>query len=90
MKFQATAVLDFDASSIAEAGQRLNELLEHAQTAGGMKIRSVQLGTAPKPEPVALPNPAPRTEDRPTPTPPRWPPHYSPPTAHRVAARTGF
>jgi hypothetical protein len=93
MKYQATVVLDFKASSMAEAGERLNELLEHAKSVGGMEVANVQLGTPAKAEPVSLPAPIPG----PTPSPPApTPPRYSPPMARastpgavpRVAART--
>lgn len=74
MKFRATVVLDLEASSIAEAGQRINELVEHAS---GMDVQDMQLGTAPKSEPVTLPSLVPRPERPPA------PPHppYTPPTA---------
>jgi hypothetical protein len=78
MRFQATVVLDFKASSIAEAGERLNELLEHAKDVGEMEVANVQLGTPARAEPVTLP----AVERAPTPPPPApTPPRYSPPMA---------
>ena len=64
MKFQATVVLDLEASSIAEAGAKLNELVEHAKRDSEMDVQDVQLGTAPKSERVTLPTPMPRPERR--------------------------
>ena len=81
MKFQATLVLEFKASSIAEAGKTLNELLERAESHGQMRVAHVQLGTPQSAEPVVLPVPMPGPEPlRPPepmprpPTPPRYPP----------------
>jgi hypothetical protein len=76
MKFRATVVFDLGASSIAEAGAKLNELVEHANRKHGMDVFDVQLGTAPRSEPVTLPPPLPRPEHGSPPAPPR-PPYAS-------------
>lgn len=80
MKFRATVVLDLEASSIAEAGAKLSQLVEHAKRNGEMDVHDVQLGTAPRSEPVTLPAPLPRPERGPTP--PR--PPYASQTAHEA------
>lgn len=53
MKFQATVVLQFNAPDVADAGKRLNELLESAQEQG-LETRSLELST-PSGTPVTLP-----------------------------------
>jgi hypothetical protein len=53
MKFHATIVFEFNASDVGEAGQRLNELLEHAQERD-VATRSLELST-PAGTPVSLP-----------------------------------
>ena len=84
MKFRATLVLDLEAPSIAEAGEKLNELVEHAKRSSEMDVQDVQLGTAPKSEPVTLPTPMPRPERGSTPSPPTPPqPPYASPTTPR-------
>lgn len=80
MKFRATVVLDLGASSIAEAGTKLNELVEHAKRKHEMDVLDVQLGTAPKSEPVTLPPPLQRPERGSTPPP-------QPPYASHTAPR---
>jgi hypothetical protein len=57
MKFHATIVLEFNAHDIAEAGERLNALLEQAGDAG-LVTKSVELATPPG-TPVTLPQVAP-------------------------------
>jgi hypothetical protein len=81
MKFRATVVIDLGASSIAEAGAKLNELVEQAKRKHEMDVLDVQLGTAPKSEPVTLPPPLPRPERGSTPAPPQ--PPYASHTAPR-------
>jgi hypothetical protein len=46
MKFHATVVLEYTAHDVAEAGERLNSLLEHARDSG-LEARSIELSTAP-------------------------------------------
>jgi hypothetical protein len=81
MKLQATVVFYLKASSLGEAGERLNELLEHAKTVGEMEVADVQLGTPARAEPVTLPTPTRDAERGPTPPPAPTPPRYSPPMA---------
>ena len=84
MKFRATLVLDLEVPSIAEAGEKLNELVEHAKRNSEMDVHDVQLGTAPKSQPVTLPTPMPRPERGSTPPPPTPPqPPYASPTTPR-------
>jgi hypothetical protein len=58
MKFQATVVLEFNAPDVAEAGERLNALLERASEAS-LEPKSLELATGPG-TPVTLPALAPR------------------------------
>ncbi len=53
MKFHATIVLEFNAHDVAEAGERLNALLEHAADAN-LATKSLELATPPG-TPVTLP-----------------------------------
>jgi hypothetical protein len=46
MKFHATIVLEFNAHDVAEAGQRVNALLEQAIDAN-MAAKSLELATPP-------------------------------------------
>jgi hypothetical protein len=71
MRFQATLVLKLNAASIAEAGEKLNELLEHAQHAGGIEVEHLQVGTPERGGPVTLPRLVPSPP--PAPMPPRPP-----------------
>jgi hypothetical protein len=57
MKFHATVVLEFNAHNVAEAGERLNALLERANDAS-LVARSIELATPPG-TPVTLPQVAP-------------------------------
>jgi hypothetical protein len=45
MKFQTTVVFEFTAHDVAEAGERVNALLEHARNAA-LETRSLELSTA--------------------------------------------
>ena len=45
MKVRATVVLEFTAHDVAEAGEQLNRLLEHAADAA-LETRSLELSTA--------------------------------------------
>jgi hypothetical protein len=45
MKFQATVVFEFTAHDVAEAGERLNALLEHAHETA-LETKSLDLSTA--------------------------------------------
>jgi hypothetical protein len=46
MKFNATVVFEFTAHDVAEAGERVNVLLEHARESA-LETRSIELSTAP-------------------------------------------
>jgi hypothetical protein len=46
MKFNATIVFEFTAHDVAEAGEQVNALLEHAREAA-LETRSIELSTAP-------------------------------------------
>jgi hypothetical protein len=54
MKFHATIVFEFNAHDVAEAGERLNALLELASDAS-LTARSIELAT-PSATPVTLPH----------------------------------
>ena len=58
MKFHATVVFEFNAHDVAEAGERLNTLLERASEAS-MEAKSLELATGPG-TPVSLPAVTPR------------------------------
>jgi hypothetical protein len=83
MKFQASVVFDIEASSIADAGEKLNELVQQAEDVEGMKVASVHVGTRPHADPVTLPSPLPVPQV--TPARPPGPPHYSPPVTPTLA-----
>jgi hypothetical protein len=53
MKFQATVVFEFTAQDVAEAGARVNALLERASEAS-LEAKSLELATGPG-TPVSLP-----------------------------------
>ncbi len=57
MRFHATSVLEFNAHDVAEAGERLNALLEQASDAS-LATKSLELATPPG-TPVTLPQVAP-------------------------------
>jgi hypothetical protein len=57
MKFHATIVFEFNAHDIAEAGERVNALLEQASGAS-LTAKSLELATPPG-TPVTLPQIAP-------------------------------
>jgi hypothetical protein len=61
MKFHATIVLEFNAHDVAEAGARVNALLEQAREAD-LETRSLELATPPG-TPVTLPQIAPATRE---------------------------
>ena len=55
MKFQATIVFEFNASSLVDAGHRVNDAVTHAAKADDMEAKSVTIVTPPDSTPVALP-----------------------------------
>ena len=60
MKFHATIVFEFNAHDVAEAGERVNALLEQAGDAG-LEAKSLELTTPPG-TPVTLPQVTPSTQ----------------------------
>jgi hypothetical protein len=61
MKFHATIVFEFNAHDVAEAGKRVNTLLEQAREAN-LETRSLEVATPPG-TPVTLPQIAPTTRE---------------------------
>lgn len=58
MKFQATIVFEFSASSLVDAGQKVDDAVKHARQAGEMEAKSITVATPPAAVPVTLPSPA--------------------------------
>jgi hypothetical protein len=54
MKFRATIVFEFNSPDVAEAGRRVNDLLEQAQE-NELEAKSLEL-TTPSGTPVSLPS----------------------------------
>jgi hypothetical protein len=48
MKFQATVTFEFQASSIADAGHKLNDAIEHAREVGELEAESIE-SSGPRP-----------------------------------------
>jgi hypothetical protein len=61
MKFHATIVFEFNAHDVAEAGKRVNTLLEQAREAN-LETRSLEVATPPG-TPVTLPQIAPTARE---------------------------
>jgi hypothetical protein len=57
MKFQATIVFEFSASSLVDAGHKVNDAVTHAQDADEMEARSITVVTPPGTPPVTIPPP---------------------------------
>ena len=55
MKFQATVTFEFQASSLVEAGQKVNDAVEHAREVGEMEAKSIEVRTPPGGPPVTVP-----------------------------------
>jgi hypothetical protein len=55
MKFQATVTFEFQASSLVDAGHKLNDAVEHAREADDMEAKGIELRTPPTGPPVTLP-----------------------------------
>jgi hypothetical protein len=58
MKFQATIVFEFNASSLVEAGHKVNDAVKHAREADEMEAKSITVVTPPAAMPVTIPSPA--------------------------------
>ena len=55
MKFQATVTFEFQATSLEDAGHRLQDAVEHAQETDGMEAKAIELRTPPSGPPVSIP-----------------------------------
>jgi hypothetical protein len=58
MKFRATVVFEFNASSIVDAGHKVDDAVKHAGEKSEMDARSIDLITPPGSAPVTIPPPA--------------------------------
>jgi hypothetical protein len=58
MKFQATIVFEFNASSLVDAGHKVNDAVTHAQDEDEMEARSITVVTPPGGPPVTIPLPS--------------------------------
>ncbi|MBA3389643.1 MAG: hypothetical protein H0U02_09835 [Rubrobacter sp.] len=47
MKFQATIVFEFNASSLVDAGHKVNDAVNHAAEADEMEAKSINVVTPP-------------------------------------------
>jgi hypothetical protein len=72
MKLQATIVISYRADSLAEAGEKLDDVLSRARERDDIDIESIQLHTPTTAGPVSLPD----VES--PPSPPRRVPHPLP------------
>ena len=57
MKFQTTIVFEFTASSLVDAGHKVNDAVKHAQEADDMEAKSITIVTPPAAMPVSIPSP---------------------------------
>jgi hypothetical protein len=57
MKFRATVVFEFNASSIVDAGHKVDDAVKHAREKSDMDARSIDLITPPASAPVTIPPP---------------------------------
>jgi hypothetical protein len=57
MKFQATIVFEFNASSLVDAGHKVNDAVKHAGEADDMEAKSINVVTPPGSTPVTIPPP---------------------------------
>jgi hypothetical protein len=57
MKFEATVVFEFSAPTLTEAGQKVNDAVEHAGVADGMEAKAISVVTPPGSPPVTIPPP---------------------------------
>jgi hypothetical protein len=58
MKFRATVVFEFNASSIVDAGHKVDDAVKHADEESDMDAKSIDLVTPPGSAPVTIPPPA--------------------------------
>jgi hypothetical protein len=57
MKFQTTIVFEFNASSLVDAGRKVDDAVKHAKETDEMETKSVDLLTPPGSAPVTIPAP---------------------------------
>ncbi len=57
MKFQATIVFEFNASSLVDAGHKVNDAVKHAGQSDEMEAKSIDVVTPPGSAPVTIPPP---------------------------------
>lgn len=55
MKFRAMVVFEFNASSLVDAGHKVDDAVKHAQEADEMEAKRIDLQTPPAGPPVVLP-----------------------------------
>ena len=55
MKFQATIVFEFNASSLVDAGHKLDDAVRHALQADELEAKSIDVVTPPGSTPVTIP-----------------------------------
>jgi hypothetical protein len=58
MKFRATVVFEFNASSIVDAGQKVDDAVSYAGDKGAMDAKSIDLITPPGSTPVTISPPS--------------------------------
>jgi hypothetical protein len=58
MKFRATVVFEFNASSLVDAGHKVDDAVKHAGEESDMDAKSIDLVTPPGSAPVTIPPPA--------------------------------
>jgi hypothetical protein len=61
VKFQATVTFEFQASSLVDAGHKVNDAVEHARETDDMEAKSIEIRTPPGGPPVTLPTVAGRS-----------------------------
>jgi hypothetical protein len=57
LKFQATVVFEFNASSIVDAGHKVNDAVKHARESDDMEAKNITVTTPPGSVPVTIPPP---------------------------------
>ncbi len=55
MKFQAMVTFEFQASSLVDAGHKVNDAVVHARESDEMDAKSIEIRTPPGGPPVTLP-----------------------------------
>lgn len=57
MKFHATIVFEFSASSLVDAGHKVADAVDHAREVDEMQAKSISVVTPPDAVPVTIPPP---------------------------------